>query len=409
MSKKILSVLCIVLFVVFMPVVFGYKIDILQTNPSPVRAGEYADITIRLIDRNPPDTISENVNISIRRTGGVRPVEGHEINIGRIRGGDDITRTFRVYFASDTPAGNVPITFQVKHENYQINILDEVFLRGTLKVPELQIGKISSTPNQLLRDTKNNRIDLTLQNLGDKTAELILVEVVDIGCCIEESYTYSMRDFIGSLSGGEEGELSFTFDILDTAKDLITPNLKVRYRTEDDLTNTYQTFTEHIPFEIPLSKSPNIVVEKVEPMGEIKTRTQENKIRVVLKNTGDVDGESLRLRLYPDPTDPIDFERTNYFVTPRLSPGENASVIINFDVLDFASIQDYKIKAELESLVGENRYSRDDIVNIGVTGEGTNIAEVFRTIFIVGAVSIAIILGVIVILRRVPGKTKRKS
>lgn len=399
----------IILMVLLLPMALAFNLDILETNPSPVRAGEYADITVRLISTSPADTERENVKLRVEQTDDVRPIAGQEFVFNRLKGGDEITRTFRVFFSEDLGAGNVPVNFQVVDDDYRINLKRDVFVRGALTMPELYIGAIRTTPNELLKDTKSNRIVLTLQNLGDKKADLLNAQVIDLECCIEESFTYSLQDSISSLDSGEEKELTFTFDILETAKDVITPTLRVRYRMEDELSDSFETVTQSIPFEIPLTKAPDMIIAKTEPRGEIQARTQENELEVVVKNIGEEEGKSVRLRLFPDPSYPFDFERTNYFVSSVMEPGENATVIVKFDVLDFANIRSYPVKIELESLVGENRYTQDDELDIEVTGVGTNQARMFRTVFLAIAGVVAVALGIFVIAKRRPKRSKRKA
>lgn len=375
------------------PVVAAYNLEILETNPSPVNPGEYADVTVRVLSTRDVDEISNDVGLYVEGTEDIRPIAGQEYTFRQLRGGDQITKTFRIFFSENLAAGNVPVTFNVEENGATFKFKEEVFLKGAIKTPELVIGDIETTPRELLKDTKNNKMVITLQNLGDKTAELLTAEMVELSCCIEESFTYSMRDSVSSLEGGAEAELVFNFDILDNAKDIITPSLLVRYRTEEELTGSYQTVTESIPFEIPVTKAPDIVIKRVQPMKDIETGSQENELVIYVANDGEEEGENVRLRIYPDPSYPLDFERTNYLISSKLEPGENTSLKIRFDVLDFATITSYPVSVEIESIVGENRYIQDDDLDIAVTSIGTNQALIFRYSFLAIAGAIALLLG----------------
>jgi hypothetical protein len=399
------TMLFLMILAIMPAVVSAYNLDILETNPSPVNPGEYADITVRVISTRDVDEISNDVEVFVEETDDIRPLAGQSYSFTQLRGGDQITKTFRIFFSEKLSAGNVPVTFNVRDNGAIFKFEEDIFLRGGIKTPELVIGDIDTVPRELLKDTTNNKITITLQNLGDETAELLVAEMIDLDCCIEQSFTYSLRDSISSLEGGQEATLEYTFDVLETAKDIITPSLNVRYRTLDELTNSYQTVTESIPFEIPVTKAPDIEITKVTPVKNIESRSQENEVLIHVTNAGEEEGESIRLRIYPDPSYPFDFERTNYLISSKLNPGENASVKIKFDVLDFATLRSYPIAVELESIVGENRYVQDGDINIEVTGEGTNQALIFRYVFLIVAVVIAIILGSLTIF----GNVKKKG
>ena len=84
------------------------------------------------------------------------------------------------------------------------------------------------------------------------------------------------------------------------------------------------------------------------------------------------------------------------------------TVIVKFDVLDFATIDSYPIAIELESIVGESRYTQDGDLDIQVTAIGTNQSVVFRTGFLIAAVAIVVLLGLTVILSNVKKKRRRR-
>jgi len=372
----------------------AYSLDLLETNPSPVRSGEYADITVRLLTSDIDANNQDVVTFFVEENNDIRPIAGQASEYRSLERGRTVTKTFRVFFNEGLPAGNVPVTFVIQQGDGALKIVKDVFVSGSLRIPEFYIGSIDSIPDELLQDTRNNELTLKLQNLGEKKAELITVELIDVSDTLVESNTFSMRDTISSLEGGQEAEVEFSFDIEQTDTKLIDATLLLRFRIEDELTNSFETITENIDIQIPLAKAPKLSIVNVEPIEDILVKKQENQAIVTIINTGEEEAESVRLRLFPDPTQPFDFEKNNYFVTPKLEPGEDASVIVVFDVLDGAVIEEYNFDVQLESIVGSSRQIQKDTLKIPVTGEQIDGSSLVRTIIIAAAIIIALLLGI---------------
>lgn len=381
------------IFLLMLPITQAYTLEVLETNPSPVRAGEYADVTVRLQSSSIDAQGSGPVNFYVRSTDDIRPIAGQEGEYTNLGPRQSVTKTFRIFFGEDLPAGNVPVRFVVEVEGVPLIYVRDIFVKGSLRIPELYIGSIESVPDELLPDTKKNRLTVVIQNLGEKDAELLTAELIDVDDNIAESNAYSMRDNIAKLEGGEEEQLEFTFDIEETSDEVIDASLRLRFRTLDELTNSFQIVNENLDLEIPLARAPELSIIKVEPREEVLVGKQENEVIVTVVNTGKEDAESVRLRLYPDPSQPFDFEKNNYFLTPRLEIGENASVIIMFDVLEDAVIQDYNFDVELESIVGSSRKIEQDTLKMEVTGEQLEGLSLVRLGIIIIAVTTALLIG----------------
>ena len=374
-----------------LPATYAYNVEILETTPSPIIAGNYADITVRVsLDNGAEDR--RNVLVGIRETDSVRPLAGESLEFDNFEEGDRITRTMRVFFSSDISQGNIPLSFDIEDDSGAISIRKEVFVKGSEDEPDFYIGSIESLPKELLPDTDNNKIILSLQNLGEKKAELITAELAETDI-LKEAYTYSMRDSISSLSGGEEKEIEFNFDIESNTAVTIETILTVRYRTQNEITGGYETFVTELPVKVRTSRAPNFEIISVES-DPLKTGSLENRVLVKLQNIGLVEGESVRLRIYPDPEIPIDFTRTSFYVSSIVYPNETASIPIEIDIQDTATIRNYPINAEIESMVGSTRYIETERIPLEVVGHSVDKGTTLRNIFLGGAFVVAVILGI---------------
>jgi hypothetical protein len=380
-----------ILVFLLLPAVFGYNIDIIETSPSPIVAGGYADITFRVVLAAGTEPRS-NVQISLRETDYVRPVAGENLTLGQFEEGTQVTRTIRAFFSSDIAQGTIPISFSIIDDSTRLNIQKDVFVLGSENEPEFYVGSIESIPSELLPDTTNNKIIMSLQNLGEKEAELITVELAETDV-LKESGTYSMRDSLSSLDGGEEKDIEFNFDIESQSAVSIETTLSIRYRTKDDISGSYETSTAEIPIIIRTARAPDFEIEEIES-SPLKSGTKENLLLIKLKNEGPVEGESVRLRIYPDPEIPFDFTSTSYYISSIVYPGEIVAVPIELDIKDDALIRTYPINAEVESMVGSSRYIETIRIPVEVVGHAADTNVVLRSVFIVIAFAVTILLGV---------------
>ncbi|NJL44218.1 MAG: hypothetical protein HC945_02820 [Nitrosarchaeum sp.] len=356
----------LLLFLILIAPAHAYDFALLSTDPAPPLAGDYADLTIRLSIETLDSSLQYgNIQVEIRDNPYVKVIGETPINLGRLSRDSSITRTIRVYISEEVPGGTITIPFRIRADGAERRIDADLFVRDAITLPDLRIGSISSVPRELLPDTEDNRITLTLQNLGETDAELITTELLVPHAGVYPSYSYSMEDSLARIPAGDQGELEYTFDIEEEVRDSIQGELAVRYRSRQSITDTYRIFEEKIPVRIELTESPYLRITDVQ-FEPLKAGTSENEVRFTISNEGEKKAQSVRVRLFPDISYPFNFEVTTLYVSPTLEPGENATVAVTLEALSSAQPRRYPIAAELESLVGEALYTREDTLTIEV-------------------------------------------
>lgn len=368
----------------------AYRLEILNTNPAPIRSGEYADITIQ-IDATHKEGVREDVKIKLLENNNIQILSDDHTIIRRFQIGSIHTTTFRVFVQENLPTARIPVKFEITDKYGITTTTRELFIQRGERLPNLFIGQARTIPQDIIKDSRNNQIRITLQNLGDKSAELITATLT--GEDIDESNAFSLRDSIAILNRGEAQELEFTFNVDDVDREKLDLRLLLNYQVED-VHGNYNTIREGLDFELSLTRTPQIEIQSVEKLNEAQLGRSGNKIKVTLKNTGREEAENIRLRLFPDVSYPLDFSRTNIFVSSLMEINEEASIIIEYDVLRDGDIRSYPINVEIESLVGSARYTQRDRITIEVTSESANIFALVRNAAIIIAFIIAIFFAI---------------
>lgn len=390
MIDKIIKIMLISLLLI--PGAYAFQVELIGSDPAPIVAGEYADLTFRFSD-NTEGAVKNNVRINIVETPLVKPTE-NGITISKIYSGNSITRTLRVYFDEDTPQGNINIPISIEYNEVKTETDVSAYVQESDSDPELYIGDIESTPNELLADTKDNKLEITLQNLGEKSAKLVKAELIADSTKIKPAYAYSLSDSISEIEEGEEGTLEFTIDIEEGVYDSVDAKLMLRYRVESNSGNTYDTVTEELDFVIEIAEAPFLKVKGVEQLDSTTVGSTENRIRVEIENDGVEEGTEVRIRLVPDVSYPFSFEQTTVYVNSKIKPGQSSFVEFKTEVLPSAIVKDYPITVLIESLVGETRYTQEDTITINVH-ESTEQSSSSITMYVLAIVLIiALGLGV---------------
>ena len=390
--NKLLALTLFVLLLV--PGVSALTVDVLTTDPAPLQAGSFADITLELESSVQEQTYT-NLRVGLTETDFIRVISQTDGEFGTFRPGRAATFTFRIFVAEDTPEGFLDLELYAESDTLQRSSYDRrVFVQESDTKPELYIGAIKTTPKQLLPDTDDVTVEVTVQNLGDKDAELVRAEL-DSEDTITSSYSYSLEDSVATIASGGEAVFTFTLDIDETVRDAIPARLDLRYRTEEVGTSNYQTITESIPFTLEIVKAPFLEIVSVEQQDGFAGGSTENVLRVGIQNTGEAEAEEVRVRIIPDISYPFIFDVTTQYVASTIAPGDTVYVNYEAEVTDEAQDNTYSITTKLESLVGESRYTREDELSIKtVPGES------IPTALIAGAViAIVLVLAVIIGIR----------
>ncbi len=367
MVKKIISILLALLALIQISFA-SFTTDVISTNPSPIIAGDYADITLRFTNVALDENVKNNVLFNIKETKYIKPLKVEDKIISKVFYKESVTKTFRVYFSEDLEAGyiNLPIITSVDGVIQEKEV--SIYIEDVKSNPELEIGEIKTTPDKLIRDSKNNVLKFTLLNLGEKDAELVRANLIFNSNQIEESFAYSLSDSLSSIESGSEGQFEFTIDLSQEINPgLYDAKLNLSYRTDIGSGNSYEIVSKVLDFKLPVDESPYLIIENIEQLSLFSQGSVDNVIRLTIKNVGEEDADDVRVRLSPDISYPIVLDQTTKYLTSSLKPNESASIEFKAEILDSAEIKTYSSKVILDSLVETTRYTQETKLDMEIS------------------------------------------
>ena len=361
MKKRFIYLLTMILLIANS---FAITVELVTSDPSPIVAGDYADVTVRIETTN-NDKELQDVSFGFVDTNLVKQISKKQETITRVQSGEYVTRTFRLYFSEDLNQGTIDLPFMITTKLFTFEFDLEVYVEDTLRKPQLYIGNMESIPDELIRDSKNNKLIITIQNLGERDAQLVSSELIIDNNYVVESNSFSLFDSIALIDAGSQEDLEFKIDIKEEMDvDFFNAKLKLNYRYEKAVGSSYEIVSEELEFPIKLSSTPFLVVSNIDQVNDFYTGSTENKIRVTITNIGSEDAKEVRVRLVPDISVPFVFEDLTEYVSSQIKVGESASVEFKAEVLEDAIEKNYDMTVILESLVGTTRYSREDIISV---------------------------------------------
>lgn len=393
-----MKTLTLLIALLLVPSALAINIELLNTNPAPILAGDYADVTIR-VEKEANDGPAQEVVLGIEETGFITPISEMGRRLTNFRSGDTITHTFRLFFSEDLAEGFIDLPVLVQFDGGTIREEFRIFVQEAESDPELYVGEVKTIPNELLPDTDNNKLHVVLQNLGDKDADLLRAELQIDHEGVTPSYSYSFVDSVSSIPSGDERTLEFTIDLDETTRETIPATIALRYRVEQDVGDNYETYSSRIPFDLPIVQAPFLQIVNVTFIDSFQAGSTENRVRVTIRNSGEEDAEEVRVRALPDISYPFIFELTTEYVASKIEPGETAQVEFSMEVVRDAQAREYPTTVRLESLVGETRYSQDDTMML-VAREGKKLS--------VGSAGMLIIAAAILLSLYLGYRTLRK-
>ncbi|MCA9495812.1 MAG: hypothetical protein KC589_02630, partial [Nanoarchaeota archaeon] len=403
--KKIKIMIMTLFAFLFMQTSFAFTTELIKTDPSPIVAGDYADITLRFTNPSGVDTEKTNLIFEIVETSFIKSI-GEKEKLNKMLSGETVTRTFRVFFSKDLKQGEIDLPIIVRYGETQIKKDIRVFIEEADRMPEILIGQIETSPSELLQDSDNNKLKIKIQNLGDKSAELLSAQLVSESDDILPSYSYSFQDSISSIEGGEEQELEFTMDIKENVQEEIPAKLNLRYRAQKSVGSSYDIFEKTIDLKIPITPAPYLVIEKVEQIGDFSLGSVENKLKITIKNEGQKDAEEVRIRAVPDISYPFIFEETTQYVSAKIKAGESRDVIFITEVSEDGDLREYDSIAIIETLIEDSRYSREDSFSITTSPGNKKDNSFYGYLIMIAIIIVSIIIGLNTYFSR--KKTKNK-
>ena len=363
--KKLVIIMLLLLYVFTIPSVLAaddtsyLKATLLNQDPDPAVPGDYLELRWK-IEKFGSDEIS-NVNFELEAPYPFS-FDSSDVAIksfGDWSGFSDTEDFYTLYykvFVDDDAVEDV-YDLKLKITSDQFDLTKEFPIRvGEKQEAAFALGQLITTPLKMYGDSDENKLDLTLENIGDSDAEVVTVDFV-LPDGFSPTYGFSARANLGTIADGANKVATFYLDIDENVSEgVFDGTLNIKYSDSND--NERKEVT--LPLSIPISGKPTFVVENVSFSTDKVSAGSTVDLKVFIKNTGTKDADSVSLRVFKESSQPFSFEEKSDFIG-RLAPGESGLAILTFTVDDDASIKDYILDLEARGI-----YNQEVIVDDGV-------------------------------------------
>ena len=231
-------------------------------------------------------------------------------------------------------------------------IITDLFIEVKNNQAELQIGDIESDPTRMKPDDKDVKLDVTLLNVGEATAQSVTAELESLPAGITLSESYSGSSLLGNLDADSQGIASFVIDVDKTMKSgEYLGNLKVTYKSEAGAASG-KTYEIDLPLKIAIQPVPLYEITDVSfTPAELRAGDKSVKMKITIKNVGEEKGESVRIKAFAKTEQPFTFDVSSDFVSPQLQPGQSGESTLEFDIAEGANLQAYQLDLEIKNVV----------------------------------------------------------
>jgi len=321
-------------------------------DPFPAEPGKYMTLWIKV--QNVGAVAARNVTIELLDTYpfSLDESEQRTRTFGEVLVTEPLILEYRVRVDSGALDGRNRIDLKISSDG-MVFFIRSFDITVESKVVDFAIGSLVSEPERLVSGTENNKLTISLQNIGEGDAKLVSTELMlPEGFIPSESYSDEYA--IGSMPAESAGNAVFYIDIdksVQAGEHMGT--LKVFYKDGSD--GEYKRKTLQV--RLPVRSSPSFEITEVEILpADIGQGMKEVEMRISIINSGSREAENVNIRILKEATQPFDFKEKSNFVGSMEANGTGQAVF-HFDVDNTADLKKYIMEVEI-------RYTTDSTVNI---------------------------------------------
>lgn len=367
------------------------KITLLNQNPDPATPGKYVELRFKVQKYGNDELSDVTFQLEPEYPLSFDNSDTPEKAIGDWKGYSKSDEYFTLFYkllvAEDAVEDTYTIRVKYKTSSSENWVTNEFDVRVEDKYEsKFVLGDIITSPTKLVSDTQEAQLDIDIDNIGDGDAENVVVEL-SLPEGFEPSYSYSDRDSIGSISSGNSETARFFFDINDDiTSQVYEAQAIIRYKGADDEDNKYKAQT--INFKIPVVRQPKFKIQSVVTTPEKISPGESVEIKLIVKNIGGKEAESVSIRAYKESSQPIDFDEKSDFIG-NIKPEESGEAVLKLTIDKEAAKKDYFMDIEFRSIYSDEVLTQTERILISVTEGGNNIKN---TIYFFSAVVILLII-----------------
>ena len=394
--KKFVWLLVLVLSIAFAS---ALQVSVNNYDPQPAEAGKAVNVWFKV--DNPTESVENDVYIMIVPKDGLELTSGEEDTqfIGVLGAKTSQKVQYRLLVKKDAFKGRHAVEVKVSRgPTFTAAASTDLYIEVTdkdFKEVNLQVGDIESDPSRIKPDDEDVKLVVTLQNIGDGKAQGVKAELIDLPEGITLSQSYSGTELLGNVDADSTADATYYIDVDENVKPTEQmANIKISYKYKPDEEEDELLYEEKIiPVSLAIKPIPLYEITKVDiTPGILSAGDRPVIVRITIKNIGEEEGESVRLKAYGKTEQPFSFDKSSDFIAPSLKPGEEGQATLEIKIDDDASLQKYYVDLEIKNSVSDDIITYNKKIPIEIVNPKPNNPWTFVVIGIVAIVAVIVII-----------------
>ncbi|MBN2881310.1 COG1361 S-layer family protein [Candidatus Woesearchaeota archaeon] len=328
------------------------RLTLLNQDPDPAEPGKYLELRWKVTKFGNDKLEDLKFELQPEYPFSFDKVDTPIKTVGTWMGTSDTDEYYTLYYkikvADDALEGDYDLDLGYSYGDGLVTTQTYTVRVGEKIEPELVLGEVKSSPIKLLGDTSENQISIELLNIGDDSAENVYASL-DLPDGFKSSYSYSTEKNLGNIIAHSSATSTMYIDIEDYVKEGdYQATLNVKYKkTDDDFYSNLQ-----IPINLEVKGKPTFKIESVEYSKNSIEPGDTVDIKLILKNTGSNDVESVSIKAFKESSQPIEFSEKSDFIG-TLNVDETGDGILTLDVDKNAMAKKYLLDIEIRSIYND--------------------------------------------------------
>lgn len=383
------------------------RVEQVKYEPYPAEAGQYVKVFVNVRNmgtRTASDVVCE---LDPRFPFSLDPNEEARKSIGELDISKNAVLEYMVRVDENAVSGINELRLKCDPEGLDDGIYTVYMLSIDVRStrPEFAVGSLKSVPEDIRSGNKDIKLTVGLQNIGEGDAKLTTAEL-RLPAGFHPSDSYSDRYSIGLVQEGSTSEAVFYIDVdEEISAGVYSAELVLNYKDDNSNLNSHRE--QRLDLEIRVKPSPSLVIEEIRAGSEtgsdsftgyvVRNGVEVNssrvaqgsygELRITLNNDGDEEAKSVSVKVFRDPSQPIEFDEIYDFVG-NLAPGDSGDAVFMFSVDGNAILKKYLVDVELRYVEGDDVVTERATVPLDVAIEGTDYAPLMFGLLIIFTVTL---------------------
>lgn len=342
------------------------SITITEVRPTEFSPGETSVVTVTVKNNGGRD--ARDIRVVFQGTDDLALVGATVAHINTLGAWSSKELQITVHVADEAPNGAYFVPVTASWREYYFDPAVVGYVTGPEETAQLglsfsvrgnamiNVGAVTTDPQDIRPGTTNIELRVFIENSGEAAAKDIEAQLLFTDTAVTPSWSGTERSYLGRLNSGERGEAIFHIDLAERV-DAGQQDIPVQLRYTDTKGQAYE-ITRTVSLLVKPKPDFEIVSYTTEP-GTIAANTRGVVLRVMIRNSGTENAESVSLRLTGEAKVPFTYDVKSDLVG-NLEIGAAGEAVLKFDVKSDAVPKDYPVGIEIRC-TGDRTLGDDNV------------------------------------------------